>query len=630
MGLGASRPVLSPFTFHLSQLREPRPTNLTNLGLAKAVGSRHRAPEVKSTAPQLTAPEGRRSFSFVDVFVFAGILGVLWSIVEFGKGMGAHFDASTQSLPISTDIGQIPYYAGRTLLRMWIAFGFSLAFTFSVGYAAAKNKVARAIILPFMDIMQSLPVLSFLTILFPFFVSLFPGSLLGVECASIFTIFTGQVWNMAFGFYHSMVTIPQDLREAATNFRLGPIQRFRKLEVPASMHSLIWNSMMSFGGGWFFVSYSESVTVLGKNIQLPGLGSYMATAVSKGDNWGAFWGIVAMLAVIFASDQLIWRPLLVWADKFKIELTESAYSPRSWFYNLLRRAYIFDWIGEHVLTPLAGYYQDLRVNLSPQNAVRRPTQTRIKRYVWQAIGIVLLVAIAAEVVLGVMDGFDAVYRHVSAADLLNILWLGTLTLLRVLAVTLLATLIWTPIGVWVGSKQRVALFAQPLAQIFASFPANMVYPLVVGLFVRYHIDMDWGCILLIAMGTQWYILFNVIAGSMAIPNDLKEAARNFGLGGWPLWKTLILPAIFPFWITGACTAAGGAWNATIAAEVATWGDQHLEARGLGAFIADVSQKADGTPLLICATAVMAIFVVVINKLLWRRLYSYAEHRFHLD
>jgi NitT/TauT family transport system permease protein len=585
---------------------------------------------MKSTATQLGAADSKRSFNWVDLLIFAGVLGLLWSILEFGAGMMVHFDAGSQSLPISTDVRHIPYYAGRTLLRMWIAFGFSLIFTFAVGYAAAKNKVARAIILPFLDIMQSIPVLSFLTITVTFFVGLFPGSLLGVECASLFAIFTGQVWNMTFGFYHSMVTIPQDLQEAATNFRLTRLQRFRKLEVPASMHSLIWNAMMSFGGGWFFVSASEAITVLGKNIQLPGLGSYMATAVSNGDNWAAFCAIVTMLAVILATDQLVWRPLLVWADKFKIELTESAHPPTSWFYDLLRRAYIFDWIGEHVLVPLGALYSDLQLKILAQKDEERLKSNKVGRYVWRAIGILLLLGLLLEVISGVIAGFGAVNQHVSLNDILRIFGLGFLTLLRVLAVTILATLIWTPIGVWIGSKPRAAQIAQPLAQIFASFPVNMTFPLVVGLFIRFNIDMNWGCILLIAMGTQWYILFNVIAGAMAIPNDLKEAAKNFGLRGWPLWRTLILPAIFPFWITGACTAAGGAWNATIVAEVANWGDRHLAATGLGAFISEVSQKEGGTPLLICGTAVMAIFVVVINKLVWRRLYSYAEHRFHLD
>ncbi len=294
--------------------------------------------EMKITATQLGAAEIRRTFSWVDIVVLLGVFGLAWTILHFGHGMVVHFDES-QSPAISTDIRNIPYYAGRTVLRMWIAFGFSFLFTFSVGYAAAKNRIARSIILPALDILQSVPVLGFLSITVTGFMALFPGSLLGVECASIFAIFTGQVWNMTFGFYHSMVTIPNDLQEAATNFRLSPWQRFGTLEVPSSMHSLIWNSMMSFGGGWFFVAQSEAITVLNKNIKLPGLGSYMATAVEKGDNTAAVWAIVAMLAVILASDQLVWRPLLAWADKFKMELVESGQAPESWLYSFLRRAY---------------------------------------------------------------------------------------------------------------------------------------------------------------------------------------------------------------------------------------------------------------------------------------------------
>jgi NitT/TauT family transport system permease protein len=587
---------------------------------------------MKLSVTQLGAAESKKGFTWIDLVVLIGLFGLLWSILQFGSGMMVRFDASSQSLPISTNIRHIPYYAGRTLLRMWIAFAFSLIFTFTVGYVAAKNKIARSFILPFLDIMQSIPVLSFLTIFVTFFVSLFPGNLFGMECASILTVFTGQVWNMAFGFYHSMVTIPQDLHEAATTYRLTAFQRFRKLEAPASMHSLIWNAMMSFGGGWFAVSASEAITVLGKNIQLPGLGSYMATAVGHGDNWAAFWGITAMLVTILATDQLVWRPLLVWADKFKIELTESANPPSSWFYNLIRRTYIFDWIEEKLIIPIGELYTDLRAKRNASREEEPKKQSKLGKNVLQVVGVILLLGLLYEVVTGVIAGFDTVHRHISGPEFLNIIGLGFVTLLRVLAVTILATAIWTPIGVWIGSKPRVAQFAQPLVQMFASFPVNMTFPIVVGLFVRYNIDMNWGCILLIAMGTQWYILFNVIAGAMAIPNDLREAAKSFGLRGWPLWKTLILPAIFPFWITGACTAAGGAWNATILAEVATWGDKTLKATGLGAFIAEVSSRGDGagTPALICGTAVMALFVVIINKLVWRRMYAYAERRFHLD
>src|ERR1700736_5159221 len=471
---------------------------------------------MKSTATQLGAADGQRTFNWVDLLIFGGVLGLLWSILQFGSGMMVHFDATSQSLPISTHIRHIPYYAGRTLLRMWIAFGFSLIFTFSVGYAAAKNRIARAIILPFMDIMQSIPVLSFLTIFITFFVSLFPGSLIGVECASVLTVFTGQVWNMAFGFYHSMVTIPQDLHEAATNYRLSSWQRFTKLEVPASMHSLIWNAMMSFGAGWFAVSAGEAIAVQGKNIQLPGLGSFMFAAVNQGDGWAALWAVVTMLFVIIATDQLVWRPLLAWADKFKMELTESGHPPTSWFYNLIRRTYLFQWVTERILVPLADRYMDMQRRLVAKRPEDLEKPNRSANYFWRVVGILVLVGLLFEVIVGARAGFEAVYHRISFNEILHIFGLGFVTLSRVLAVTILSTLIWTPIGVWIGSNLRAARIAQPLVQIFASFPVNMTFALVVPLFVIYQIDMNWGCILLIALGAQWYILFNVIAGSMAI------------------------------------------------------------------------------------------------------------------
>jgi NitT/TauT family transport system permease protein len=583
---------------------------------------------VKSTATQLGAAEIKRGFSWVDLVVLLGVFGLLWTILHFGSGMVTHFNEN-ETLEVSTDIRNIPYYAGRTLLRMWIAFGFSLLFTFGAGYAAAKNPVARAVILPVMDILQSVPVLGFLSITVTGFMALFPGSLLGVECASIFAIFTGQVWNMAFGFYHSMVTIPKDLQEAATNFRLSRWQRFGTLEVPSSMHSLIWNSMMSFGGGWFFVAQSEAITVLNKNIKLPGLGSYMATAVDKGDNVAAFWAIVAMLAIILASDQLVWRPLLAWADKFKMELVESADAPESWLYSFIRRAYLFDWIDERVLQPLSDVLVRFRKGVNSLGQL--PTKARKAAGWWvpRLIGAIIGIWILYQMVLGILAAVAALYDHVSWHHFLHICILGLYTMGRVAFMTVFATLIWTPIGVWIGSRPEIARFAQPFAQIAASFPVNMTFPFVVGFFVATHISINWGSIFLIAMGTQWYILFNVIAGAMAIPSDLKEAAKTYGLRGWPVWRTLILPAIFPFWVTGACTAAGGAWNASIVAELATWGNTTLKADGLGAYIAEVTQKGD-VPMIICSIAVMCIFVVTTNKLVWRRLYDYAEKRFHLD
>jgi NitT/TauT family transport system permease protein len=583
---------------------------------------------MKSTVAQLGAAESKKNFTWIDLVVLIGVFSLLWSVQHFGRGMIVHFDES-QSPEISTDIRYIPYYAGRTLLRMWLAFGCSLLFTFGIGYAAARNRVARSIILPVLDILQSIPVLGFLSITVTGFIALFPGSLLGAECASILAIFTGQVWNMTFGFYHSLVTIPKDMQEVAMNFRLSRLQRFKTLEIPASMHSLIWNSMMSFGGGWFFVAQSEAITVLNKNIKLPGLGSFMAAAVEKGDNHAAIWAIGAMLAVILASDQLVWRPLLAWADKFKMESIESGQSPQSWLYNILYRAYLFDWIEERVILPFSDFYVSIRRKLG-SNRVEPSSSSRAPRdWLLKIIGAVIGLWVVYQIGIGLIAAIKTLRDHVTWAQIGNVIWLGMLTMGRVILMTIVATLIWTPIGVWIGSRPKVARMAQPLVQIFASFPVNMTFPFVVRFFASSHIGINWGSIFLMAMGTQWYILFNVIAGAMVIPTELKEVARIYHLNGWPLWKTLILPAIFPYWVTGACTAAGGAWNASIVAELATWGDTTLKANGLGAYIAEMTRKGD-TPMIICSIAVMCLFVVLTNKLLWRRLYNFAEKRFHLD
>ncbi len=581
---------------------------------------------MKSTAPQLAVATVRPSFTRIDGIVLLTLFGLLWSAMHFGHGMLVAFDPS-QATPFDFSIGQIPYYAGRTLLRMWIAFAFSLAFAIGLGFLAAKNQVARAVILPALDVLQSVPVLGFLSATVAGFMALFPGSLLGVECAAIFAIFTGQVWNMAFGFYHSMVTVPTDMQEAASTYGLSPWQRFRTVELPASTHSLIWNSMMSFGGGWFFVAQSEAINVMNKDIKLPGLGAYMAVAIERGDHTAALLAVLAMLAVILASDQLVWRPLLAWADKFKIELTESQHAPASWVHTLLQGAHVFTWLREALWEPLLDRIERLQARVAPRRTNHHARQ--IKHWLWRAAGIAAGAWLGYEVIRGALSALAILHGRLTLPELLHVSWLGTLTMLRVLAMTVIATAIWTPVGVWIGLNPRAARFAQPLVQIGASFPVNMTFPIVVGFFVAHHIPMNWGSILLIAMGTQWYILFNVIAGAMAIPNDLKEAARVYGLKRWQLWRTLILPAIFPFWVTGACTAAGGAWNASIVAEAAAWGDTRLTADGLGALIADVSQRGD-TPMLILSIGVMSLFVVAMNKLVWRRLYGFAERRFRLD
>ena len=580
---------------------------------------------MKSTSPQLVIDNKQPNFTWIDGLVLLTLFGMLWSVMHFGQGMLVAFNpASVPELDFSTS--QIPYYAGRTLLRMWIAFCFSLFFAISLGYLAAKNSTARAVILPALDVLQSVPVLGFLSATVAGFMALFPGSLLGVECAAIFAIFTGQVWNMAFGFYHSMVTIPTDMQEAASTYGLTRWQRFRTVELPASAHSLIWNSMMSFGGGWFFVAQSEAISVMNKDIKLPGLGSYMASAIERGDNHAALLAVAAMLFLILMSDQLIWRPLLVWADKFKIELTESGLTPTSWVYNLLRGTYVFTWLGLNVWQPLADALGQTIRRIKPPAKRARPESVN---WPLRIAGLALTAWLGYEAIMGVFAAIAALHGALTVSMVGHIFWLGFLTLLRVLAMTVMATLIWTPVGVWIGFHPKTARFAQPLAQIGASFPVNMTFPVVVGWFVATNTSMNWGSILLIAMGTQWYILFNVIAGAMAIPNEMKEVASIYGLRKWKLWRTLILPAIFPFWVTGACTAAGGAWNASIVAEFATWGDTTLKADGLGAFIAEVTKSGD-TPLIIVSIAVMSLYVVAMNKLVWRRLYGFAERRFRLD
>ena len=333
-----------------------------------------------------------------------------------------------------------------------------------------------------------------------------------------------------------------------------------------------------------------------------------------------------MIFLILVSDQLVWRPLLAWADKFKIELTEAANPPRSWVYDLLRGAYVFTWLEEHLWQPLGDRFQ---VTQRKHSGRLRPIRRVHREWLWNALVALMCLWIAYEVLTGIIAAVEVLHGVLSWALVGHVLWLGVLTLSRVLAMTVVATLIWVPIGVWIGFQPKAARYLQPLAQIGASFPVNMTFPVMVGFFVATHITMNWGSILLIAMGTQWYILFNVIAGAMAVPNDLKEAAQVYGLRRWNLWRTLILPAIFPFWVTGACTAAGGAWNASIVAELATWGDTTLKADGLGAYIADVTQTGN-TPLIIVSIGVMSLFVVVMNKFIWRRLYAFAEHRFRLD
>jgi NitT/TauT family transport system permease protein len=567
-------------------------------------------------------------YGWIDAVVILTVFVLLWLVTTLSGDMRVRFDELNPP-SLSLDLKFIPYYTARTVLRMFIAFGAALLFTFTYGYVAAKSLRARKVMLPLLDILQSVPVLGFLSITVTGFLALFPGSLLGVECASIFAIFTAQAWNMTFGFYHSLITIPSELQEAASVYRMNRWQRFSKVELPSSAIGLMWNSMMSFGGGWFFVAQSEAISVMNKNIKLPGLGSYMQAAVDAGDTRAAVFAIIAMITTIVVIDQLLWRPLVAWAEKFKLEQTEGKDNPTSWVLDLLQRSYILAWFSDHVGRAFGRFSErtsELGSDLTQTIAGHTPPPAKL------LLRVGLWAAFAAALVWLIWDAIDIAQQirtEMTGAQMLHVVWLGVLTLLRVAAMSIVATLIWTPIGVWIGLRPRVARIAQPLAQIAASFPVNMTFPFMVAFFIVAHIPINWGSILLMALGTQWYILFNVIAGAMAIPTDLREAASMFGLHRWQLWRTLIIPAIFPFWVTGALTATGGAWNASIVAEVATWGNDKLVADGLGAYITQVTQKGD-QPAIYFSIMVMAVFVVVINRVFWRRLYDLAEQKFKLD
>jgi NitT/TauT family transport system permease protein len=580
--------------------------------------------------PQTTGQQVERGwrYGWIDALVILTVFVLLWLLAILSGDMRVRFD-ELHPPPLSLDVAYIPYYTARTVLRMFIAFGAALLFTFSYGYIAAKSVAARKVMLPLLDILQSVPVLGFLSITVTGFLALFPGSLLGVECASIFAIFTAQAWNMTFGFYHSLITIPTELQEAASVYRMNRWQRFTKLELPSSAIGLMWNSMMSFGGGWFFVAQSEAISVLNKNIKLPGLGSYMQAALDAGDTRAAVYAIIAMIVTIVVVDQLLWRPLVAWAEKFKLEQTEGKDNPTSWVLDLLQRSYILAWFSDHVGRTIGRLSERASVvgsDLTQTLAGRTPAAAKLLL----RIGIWVAAAIAVGwLIWSGIDIAQQIRTEMTGSQMLHVVWLGTLTLMRVVVMSILATLIWTPIGVWIGLRPRVARIAQPLAQIAASFPVNMTFPFIVAFFIGSHISINWGSILLMALGTQWYILFNVIAGAMAIPTDLREAAALFGLHRWQLWRTLIIPAIFPFWVTGALTATGGAWNASIVAEVASWGKDKLVADGLGAYIAQVTEKGD-QPAIYFSIMVMALFVVMINRIFWRRLYDLAERKFKLD
>ncbi|SEO88561.1 ABC transporter permease subunit [Pseudomonas sp. Snoq117.2] len=547
-------------------------------------------------------------------------LALVWHGVAEMRAPLAVLDAD----PMTLDLARLPEYALRTTLRMFIALGASLLFTFVFATLAAKSRKAELLILPAIDILQSVPILGFLTFTVSFFLGLFPGRQLGAECAAIFAIFTSQAWNMAFGFYQSLRTVPEDLQQVSRQFGLSPWRRFFRLELPFAIPGLVWNTMMSMSGGWFFVVASEAITVGDNTINLPGIGSWLALAIARQDIAAIGWAVLAMGLVILGYDQLFFRPVVAWADRFRVEQTASQQVPRSWVYDLVRRARLGRMLGgfgsfcTQLATPRIRRAWP-HWHLAPQS---RAWLQRGLDVLWY--GALLLV---------LPYGVYALYRFIAAdvywVEAVSVLGLGLLTMARVLLLIAVASLIWVPIGVWIGLRPGWFQRLQAVAQFLAAFPANVLFPVAVVGIVSFHLDPDLWLSPLMVLGTQWYILFNVIAGASVLPNDLREAARLFGLRHWQWWRQLALPAIFPYYVTGALTAAGGSWNASIVAEVVSWGNERLQAHGLGAYIAQMTTAGD-FPRVALGIVVMSIFVLGFNRLLWRPLYAYAERRLRLD
>jgi NitT/TauT family transport system permease protein len=556
-----------------------------------------------------------------DAVALILVLGALVLIAYGGEQTTLPLSA-LDATPVSLDPANLPLYALRTTMRMLLAIVCSIIFTFLYATLAAKSRRAEIVLIPLLDILQSVPILGFLTFTVVFFLNLFPGRVFGAELACVFAIFTSQAWNMTFSMYQSIRNVPKDLEEAAQSFHLSGWQRFWRLDVPFAMPGLIWNAMMSMSGGWFFVVASEAITVGNTTVTLPGIGSYVALGIQKQNLPAIGYAILTMLLVIVAYDQLMFRPVVAWADKFRVEQTASATAPTSWMLDLFRRTralravtYAFAAVNRAISNLHLSIPTGLRVH------GRSGPPSRAVDALWLAV----IVASTGYVTW-------KIYVYLSAAlspsDVFSAIGYGFITLARVIVLIALASLIWVPIGVWIGLRPKLAERIQPLAQFLAAFPANLAFPVFVVLIVRYGLNANVWLSPLMILGTQWYILFNVIAGASAFPNDLREAAGSFHLKGWRWWVKVILPGIFPYYVTGAITASGGSWNASIVAEVASWGDTHLTATGLGAYIATATEAGD-FPRVVLGIAVMCILVTLFNRLFWRRLYAFGERRLRL-
>jgi NitT/TauT family transport system permease protein len=588
--------------------------------------SRLDAAGVRTVNP-VSVEQGHSTFSVWDLLALLIVLGVAALLAAGSRGVLGSLDVLTAT-PISLDPRMLPAYAARTTLRMLLALIASLLFTFGYATLAAKNRRAEQLLMPLLDILQSVPILGFVSATVVLFLALAPGKVIGAELVAIFAIFTSQVWNMTYSLYGSLITVPRELIEVADSFRFSGWMRFWRLEVPFATPSLVWNTMMSMSGGWFFVVASEAILVGDTEVALPGIGSYIAAALARRDIVAVLWAILTMLVVIVLYDQLLFRPLVAWSDRFRFDKeSASAPEPRSWMLDLLRRSALVNTVtgpGGALMRRSFGPWRSPppRLETRTQPPIR---SERTRRTLIDALWYTLLAALT-----GVVAYY--LYRFVGSAltlsEVLYTLKLGFYTLIRVFTLIALASLIWVPVGVLIGLRPRLTERVQPLVQFLAAFPANLLFPLAAWAIARYNLNTQIWLSPLMILGAQWYILFNVIAGASAIPNDLRDVGANLRVRGWLWWRRLALPAVFPAFITGAITASGGALNASIVSEVIVWGDQKLTATGLGAYIVDATEAGD-YPRIILGVAIMSLYVVLLNRIFWRPLYERASRRFRV-
>lgn len=591
-----------------------------------------------------------------DLIAFTLVIGVIVVLGIGANGMRTPYQVG-EMIPIHLEPSYLPYYALRSVLRMLIALLVSLLLTFIFGTWAAKSRRAESLIISSVDVLQSVPVLSFLAITAPFFTELFPGSLLGPECAAIIAIISSQAWNMILSFYQSVRTVPVHLQDISHVFRLSVWQRFWRVEVPYAMPGLLWNMMVSMSASWFFVVASEAITVSNQLITLPGIGSYIALAIEHKDLQAVFYAIFAMFLVIMIYDQLLFKPLHQWSHRFRVSADNDDRGDRAVIANLVLRtkklrtiasglgrawdAFVnFPSVLRWRYWPRLSMPRMLFSRSKPKKAVPSPAEQQVKRKFFSAfifhpvfhpklitVSYYLFLVGSAVIVCGMVA--QVVLKVLTWHEMLMVCWLGAITGVKVMVLILLCSMFWVPIGVYIGMRPRLSAWSQPAVQFLAAFPANLLFPLAVFVIVKYHINADIGTAPLMVLGTQWYILFNVIAGTEALPKQLLYVASDMGLTGWLWWRRLMLPAILPYFVTGAMAAAGGAWNASILAEVVTWGNVKVEATGLGAYITTFYESGDFYRV-IWGTVVMCFYVLLINHLLWQPLYHYAEERFQID